>query len=138
MSKLKHKRRQVFIGILTIVVGNSIVTAAPSLDTEIAKILFLTFANIVMLIMVWDAYFDEQLSQKGVWGVLKDSLSITAVGTVTTLIVSKIITRIIGDLIIAWGTLGWLIAGTIAGMATAILGIAWAFYCDDLYRNSTS
>ena len=136
MSKLKDKRKQVFISILTIVVGNSIVTAAPSLETEIAKILFLTFANIVMLMIVWDAYFSEQLSDKGAWKIIKDSLSITAISTVTTLIVSKITINAIENLIITWGTLGWIIAGIIAGMATAILGIAWAFYCDDLYRNS--
>ncbi len=138
MNKLRQKRRQVLFGILAVVVGNSFVVAIPSFEMETTKKLFLTFANVVMFIIIWDAYFEEKLAQKGVRGILQDLLTITATGTVTTFIISKVITKAIAKLITAWGTFGWGIAGAIAGITTAILGIMWAFYCDDLYRNSAS
>jgi len=61
--QLKRKRKKVSIGLLAVVASNSIVTAVPVLD-EVVKNIFLTFANIVMFIIIWDVYFDDQLSQK--------------------------------------------------------------------------
>lgn len=90
----------------------------------------------MMFIIVWDTYFDEQLSQKNLWGMIKDLLAVTALGTITTFITYRIIIKTIAKLILTWGGLGWFVGGAIAGTATAILGVIWALYCDDLYRNS--
>lgn len=136
MYNLKQKRQRVFVSTLAVVMVNSIITAAPSLSMEVEKNILMTFANVMMFIIVWDAYFDEQLSQKSPWGIIKDLLTITAVGTITTFITYKIVIKSITRLIIAWGSFGWIVGGAIAGTATAILGIIWALYCDDLYRNS--
>lgn len=138
MSKLRQKRKQVFLGVLATVVGNFLVVAVPSIEKETAKNLYLTFANVVMFIIVWDAYFDDELADKGVLGILQDLLTITMIGTVTNYAIFKVIIKTSSKLIFAWGTFGWIIAGAIAGGTTASLGIMWAFYCDDLYRNSAS
>ncbi|WP_019508785.1 hypothetical protein [Pleurocapsa sp. PCC 7319] len=137
MGKLNNKRKRVLIVVLAAVIGNAIVTSTPTLNIENSKNIFLTFANVVMFLMVWDTYFDEKISQKGVLSFLQDLLSITLVSLITTFIISKVITKNINNLIAILGSLGWLIAGLIAGGVTGILGIGWALYCDDLYRNST-
>ena len=136
MSNLNHKRKRVLIAVLAAVMGNALVTATPSLNTETAKNLFLTFANVVMFIIVWDTYFEEQLSQKSIMSILQDLLAITCISLITAFIISKGITKNIDNLITILGSTGWLISGIIAGFATGILGIFWALYCDDLYRNS--
>ena len=136
MSKLNNKRKRVFITILATVTGNALVTATPSLNIESIKYLFFIFVNIVMFIVVWDSYFDEQLLQKGIRLILQDLLTITFISTITTFIIFKGITKTINYLITTFGSLGWSIAGAIAGLATAMLGIIWALYCDDFYRNT--
>ena len=87
--------------------------------------------------MVWDTYFDEKLIQKGFKSFFQDLLSITLVSLFTTFIISKVITQNTNNLLTVLGSLGWLITGLIAGGVTGILGIGWALYCDDHYRNST-
>ena len=136
MSKLKHTRRRVFLVILAAVTGNVLVTATPSSNIESTKYLFSTFANVMMFMVVWDSYFDEQLSQKSTKQIIQDLLIITLISGVTTLVIFKGITKSIDYLIRTFGIQGWLIAGAIAGIVTAILGIAWTLYCDDFYRNS--
>ena len=136
MSKLKHTRRRVFLVILATVTGNILVTATPSSNIESTKYLFSTFANVMMFIVVWDSYFDEQLSQKSTKQIIQDLLIITLISGVTTLVIFKGLTKSIDHLIRTFGIQGWLIAGAIAGVVTAILGIAWTLYCDDFYRNS--
>ncbi len=136
MSNLNHKRKRVFIAVLVAVIGNTIVTATPSLNIETSKNIFLTFANVVMFIIVWDTYFDEQLAQKSIVSILQDLLAITCISLITTFIISKGITKIIDNLITILGSRGWFIGGIIAGFTTSILGLIWALYCDDLYRNS--
>lgn len=136
MRELNQKRRQVFIAILAAISGNSLVMAAPSPNIENIKNLFLTSVNVVMFIIVWDTYFDEQLSQKSIISVLQDLLAITCISLITAFIVAKGIIKSIDSLINTMGSFGWLIAGMSAGLATGILGLVWAFYCDDYYRNS--
>lgn len=135
-NKLRKKRKQVSIGVLAVVVSNFMITAMPVQNIEVAKNIFLTFANIVMFIIVWDVYFEDKLSQKSPWGIVKDLLAITAVGTITTFIVNKLIIKASLKLISTWGIIGWIAGATIAGITTAIIGMIWAFYCDDLYRSS--
>ena len=134
--QLKRKRKRAFIGVLAVVVSNSIIMAAPSLTLEVAKNIFLTFANIAMFILIWDTYFDDKLSAKSAWGILKDLLTITAVGTITTFITYRILLKAMAKLILSWGELGWILGGGVSGLATAIWGMIWVFYCDDLYRHS--
>jgi hypothetical protein len=138
MSKLRKKRKRVIYTILAVAIFNSLITASPSLDIIIVKKLLLTFADVVMFIIVWDAYFDEQLAQKSHWLILQDLFAVTCLSAITTFILSQGITKTIETLLSISTTFGWGIAGAIAGFITAILGIIWASYCDDLYRNSAS
>lgn len=47
----------------------------------------------------------------------------------------KAIASLMKDIAAGLGWLGWGVAGILAGLATGLLGIAWLYYCDDLYRN---
>jgi hypothetical protein len=55
---------------------------------------------------------------------------------VTAFITAKAVLALLGKLIILLGAFGWVIAGIIASITTAILGMGWLFYCDDFYRHS--
>lgn len=137
MRELSKKRKRVIYIVLIVTIVNMLVTAAPLIDITIKK-LSLTFANVVMFILVWDTYFDEQLSQKNVFSILQDLFAITCLSLITTFILALGITFAIERLIALLGYWGWFLAGTLAGAMTAILGLIWASYCDDLYRNSPS
>ena len=136
MSKLKHKRRRVVLVILATITGNVFVTATPSPNIESSKYLLSTFANVMMFIVVWDAYFEEKLLQKSIKQILQDLLCITLISAITTFIIFKFIAKNIDYLVMTFGLRGWSIAGAISGFVTAVLGVAWSLYCDDLYRNS--
>lgn len=136
MSELNQKRIRVFIIVLAAVLGNAIVMATPSLNITGVKNIFITFVTVVMFIMVWDSYFDEQLASKGIGSILQDLLAITCISLITAFIVVKGITKAISSLLVTVGSLSWLIAGLGTGLSTFILGLVWAFYCDDYYRNS--
>ena len=139
MRELSKKRKRVIYIILIVTIVNMLVTAAPFplIDITIKK-LSLTFANVVMFILVWDTYFDEQLSQKNVFSILQDLFAVTCLSLITTFILALGITIAIERSIAFLGYWGWFFAGAIAGIMTAILGLIWASYCDDLYRNSPS
>jgi hypothetical protein len=134
---VNRKRKRVIVAILAAVSSNSFVAATPGINMEITKQIFLTLANVMMFTIIWDIYFDEQLSQKDAISILQDLLIVTFLSVVTAYIISKGITEIIDNIINWLGIMGWGIVGIIAGLATSIVGITWAFYCDDLYHNST-
>jgi hypothetical protein len=138
MSKLRKKRKRVIYTILAVATFNSLITASSFLDIIFVKKLLLTFADVVMFIIIWDAYFDEQLAQKSNWQILQDLFAVTCLSAITTFILSQGITKTIDKLLLFSSTFGWGFAGAIAGIITTILGIIWASYCDDLYRNSPS
>lgn len=123
------------MAILAAVSGGAVVTATPTPSMEIPKQIFLTVADVAMCTIVWDIYFDEELSQKDVKSILLDFGLIAVVSTVTAFITAKAITALISQLINLFGSIGWGIAGLIAGSATGILGVGWACYCDDIYRH---
>ena len=138
MNKLTQKRKRVIYTLLVVSIGNSLVIAAPWIEVAIIKKLLLTFTNVAMFIIVWDAYFDEQLARKSNFLILQDLFAVTCLSVITTFILSKGITKIAETFTATSGTWGLGIAGAIAGIITAIIGIIWASYCDDLYRNSIS
>ena len=74
-----------------------------------------------MFILVWDAYFDEEIAKKSILSILQDLFSVTCLSIFTTFILSQGITRIINKLSDTLGMLGWGIAGAIASTITAIL-----------------
>lgn len=137
MSSLHHKRKQVFIAILAAVFGSGVVTATPTPNLEISKQVFLTIANVSMCALVWNIYFDEELSKKDIISILLDLLVVTVISAFTAYITAKGITTLINDITSWLGVMGWLVIGIIAGSATSLLGLGWASYCDDLYRHQT-
>jgi predicted neutral ceramidase superfamily lipid hydrolase len=138
MSQVKHKRNKAAIAILAAVVGTGVVTLNPTPNMDIAKQMFITIADVVMCIMLWDIYFDEELSKKTVQSFLSELCLITLSSIFTAYILAKGITAVMNYLTHALGSTGWGISGILAGMTTGFLGIGWAFYCDDWYRNSKS
>ena len=135
MSLLSTKRKRVIYTLIAVTISNSLITAAPYLEIEIIKKFLLTFVNVVMFIIVWNVYFDEQLAKKSNFSILQDLFAVTCLSIITTFILSQGITQIIDWLITIFGVVGFGIAGAIAGMVTATVGVIWASYCDDLYRN---
>ena len=136
MSKLNNKRKRVLLIILAAISGNALVAATPSVNLETIKQIFISLSNIAMFVIVWDAYFDEQLSKKNLRSILQDLFTVTCICLITNLVVSQVIVKTSGSLTTILGSGGWLVTGAIAAIATAMLGIIWAFYCDDLYRDS--
>ena len=90
----------------------------------------------MMFIIVWDTYFVEKLLEKSIKQIWQNWINITLISAVTSLIIFKGITKNIDYLVTTFGLYGWSIAGAIAGLVTAGLGLGWSLYCEDAYRNS--
>ncbi len=59
------------------------------------------------------------------------------ISVVTAFITAKAITALISQITNWLKPIGWVVTGLIAGLATSLLGIGWAFYCDDFYRHQS-
>ena len=79
MSNLNLRRKKAALAILAAVGGSGVVMAIPIPNVEIPKQVFMTAANVAMYTVVWDIYFDEELSQKDVKSILLDLSLITLI-----------------------------------------------------------
>jgi hypothetical protein len=135
VSNISGKRKKVVIAILAAVGGIGFVNATPESSIELAKQAFMTAANVAMFAVIWDIYFGEDLAQKDLKSLLIDLGIITLVSAGTAFVIAKAIAVLLKDIEQGLGLFGWGIAGIVAGVVTGLLGLAWACYCDDLYRN---
>lgn len=136
--KLNVKRKRVLVTILGAIIINTLVMAALLLHVGDIKNVFLAFAKVVMFIIIWDIYFDEQLARKSPKSLLQDLLAITCISLITAFIIAQGISKVVDTFLNTVGSFSWLFGGMTAGVATGILGLMWALYCDDYYRNSAS
>jgi hypothetical protein len=135
MSDINRRRKQSALIILGTVVGCAVVAAAPKVDLDLAKQVFLTVADVAMCMVIWDIYFQEKLYQKKVQSIFVELFFVVLVSAITAYVTSKGITVLSEGSIAGLGMMGWIIIGAIAGLATTLLGVVWTFYCDDLYKN---
>lgn len=136
ISQIKQKRSKARIAILAAACGVSLVTLNQSSGVEVSKQVFITIANVAMCIMLWHTYFDEELAKKNVQSLLSELLVITLSSIFTSYILARGITASMSYLVNVWGTSGGFVSGILAALATSLLGMGWASYCDDWYRNS--
>ncbi len=67
--------------------------------------------------------------------IFVDLAMVTFVSAITAYITAKA-TIVSIETIVSWlKPIARIIAGSISGSVTGLLGIGWVFYCDDLYRN---
>ncbi len=138
MSKSKHKRNKAALTILAAAVGTGTVTLNPSSSLEMAKQVFITIADVAMCIMLWDIYFDEELTKKNIQSILSELCLITLTSIITAFILAKGTTALMNYLVHLLGSTGWIFAGIFAALITAVLGMGWTFYCDDISQSSKS
>lgn len=135
MKSLIQKRKQSTFIILAMVFGSAAVAATPKVNLDSAKQIFLTVANVSMCLAIWDIYFEESLYQKQVKSILLELFFVVVVSSITAFTASKGIT-ILSTKLIPWsGLIDSVIIGSITALIASLLGTAWMFYCDDLYRS---
>jgi hypothetical protein len=136
MINVTNKRKRACLTVLATLVGVGAVTANPTYGIELSKQVFITIANVAMCIMLWDVYFDEELAQKGIRSILLDLSLVTVSSAFTAYITARGLTTLTNYFTTVLGVLGWGAAGLLASVVTGLLGVGWAFYCDDLYRHA--
>jgi hypothetical protein len=135
MSDLSARRRKATVAIFAAIGGIGFVSATPTTNLELAKEVFITAANVAMYAVIWDVYFNEDLAQKDVTSILIDLSIITVISAGTAWVMTRAIATLLKDIIVNMGGFGWIVAGIVAGLASGLLGVAWTFYCDDIYRH---
>jgi hypothetical protein len=133
MDDLTQKRQQSCLAILATVFSIALVAAAPKVNPDFVKEIFLT--DVAMCMMIWNIYFQENLYKKNIKSILLELFLVIVVIAITAYITSKGMTVLSSKLTPRLGETGWWILGAIAALVTILLGGAWAFYCDDLYKN---
>lgn len=131
-----QKRKQSCLVILATVFSSSVVAAAPRVSPDSVKEIFLTIVDVVMCMVIWDIYFQENLYQRNIKSILLELLFVIVVIAITAYIASRGITVLSSKITPGLGIKGWGVIGAIAALVTGLLGTAWAFYCDDLSKNS--
>lgn len=135
MDNLTQKRQQSCLAILATVFSIALVAAAPKVNPDSVKEIFLTVADVAMCMVIWNIYFQENLYQRNIKSILLELFFVIVVIAITAYIASKGITVLSSKLTPRLGQIGWWTVGAIAALVTSLLGGAWAFYCDDLYKN---
>lgn len=135
MNNLNQKRKQSGFTILAIVFGSAIVAAAPKVDLNVHKQIFMTVADVTMCLAIWDIYFQENLYKKTIESIFWELSFVVIISAITAYIASRGITVLSTKLVPELGSIGWGIAGVSAATIFSLLGITWTFYCDDIYRN---
>ena len=82
-NRIRRKRTKAALAILAPTIGIGAVTLNPTPDIETAKQLFITIANVVMCLMLWDIYFDEELSKKTMKSILSELSFIISISIFT-------------------------------------------------------
>lgn len=133
MSNLGKKRLDAVLAIATYAIAGATATAAPTPGGEIPKQVLLTASDILMYTSIWKIYFEEELSTKGITEILTQLGLVTVIGSGTAYVVSKVNTAILKEISNWVGPLGWGVTATIAGSLSALFGVAWALYCDQVW-----
>jgi hypothetical protein len=89
-----------------------------------------------MFTVVWHIYFDAELARKSLLSIFGEFSLIALSSIITTYIAIKFATTLIEKSTDLTGFLTRLIAGSIPALAVGMLGLIWASYCDDMYRNA--
>jgi hypothetical protein len=132
MSNLGKKRMDVVLAIATYAVGGATAAAVPTPGGEIPKQLIVTASDILMYTNIWKIYFEEELSTKGIIEILTELGLVTVGGAGTAYVVSKISTAILKEISNWTGPLGWWVTAAISSSLSALFGVAWALYCDQI------
>jgi uncharacterized protein (DUF697 family) len=138
MSQVKQKRNRARIIILAAAFGTGLVALNPTPSAELSKQVFITIADVAMCLMLWDTYFDEELAKKNVQSLFSELLVIVLSSIFTSYVLAKGIAVSMSYFTNMLGSIGWVVSGLFAAIATGLLGMSWASYCDDWYRNSQS
>ncbi len=136
MSQVKQKRSRARIVILAAAFGTGMVALNPTPSAELSKQVFITIADVAMCLMLWDTYFDEELAKKNVQSLFSELLVIVLSSIFTSYVLAKGIAVSMSYFTNMLGSIGWVVSGLFAAIATGLLGMGWASYCDDWYRNS--
>ena len=88
-----------------------------------------------MCLAIWDIYFQESLYKKKIQTIFVELFFVVVVSAITAYVASKGIVILSTKITPEFGFIGWGIVGAIAASFASVLGITWAFYCDDIYRN---
>ncbi|MBD2449296.1 hypothetical protein H6G76_19460 [Nostoc sp. FACHB-152] len=127
------KRLDAVLAVATYAIGGATATAAPTPGGEIPKQVLLTAADILMYTTIWKIYFEEELSSKTITEILAQLGLVTIGGAGTAYIVTKVSTAILKEISNWMGPLGWGFTAAVAGSVSALLGVAWALYCEQIY-----
>jgi hypothetical protein len=133
VSDLGKKRLDAVLAIATYAIGGATATAAPTPGGEVPKQVLLTASDILMYTSIWKIYFEEELSTKSITEILTQLGLVTVGGAGTAYVVSKVSAAILKEVSNWIGPLGWGMTAAIAGSLSALFGVAWALYCDQIY-----
>ncbi|MGV2829263.1 hypothetical protein [Myxosarcina sp. GI1(2024)] len=134
MINLGKKRVESLSAIARYAVGGGTLAAAPLLGGEIPKQIALTASDIFMYVSIWRIYFEEDLSHKELFEVLKEIGIITIAATGTAYVVAKGSSALLSEICNRFGPVGWGIVATITGSLTGLCGLLWILYCDFAYE----
>ena len=74
IDNLMQKRKQSCLVILATVFSSSVVAAAPRVSPDSVKEIFLTIVDVIMCMVIWDIYFQENLYQRNIKSILLELL----------------------------------------------------------------
>jgi hypothetical protein len=133
LSSLGKKRLETLWAIAGYAAGGSTACAAPTPCAEIPKQILVAASDVLMYTTIWKIYFQEDLSQKDLFGMLTELGLVTLVGAGTAYGVARGSTALLKEVSDWVGPAGWGACAAITGSLTGIVGIAWAMYCDRRY-----
>lgn len=134
MSKLNEKRLDAAFIILAAAGVGGFATFAPTPTVEVHKQIVLGAADITMCLMIWKTYFKEEISEKALLEILGNGGLIALAACGTGYVVAKAASGLLHEVLNAGFLPGWIASGILATSGTALLGFAFMWVCDEMYR----
>ena len=129
----EQKKRNSLALILEFAMGSTVASAIPTPVFEVSKQVALAAADVALCWRIYSLYYDKDLSVDSMIELLKRAGIVTAVGTVMIYTGARAAQGLVDESLNLTG-IGTLVSGIIAGSSTAVVGLTFLAWINEIWQ----
>jgi hypothetical protein len=129
----EQKQRKSLALILEFAMGSTVASAIPTPVFEVSKQVALAATDVALCWRIYSLYYDKDLSVDSMIELLKRAGIVTAVGTVMIYTGARAAQGLVDESLNLTG-IGTLVSGIIAGSSTAVVGLTFLAWINEIWQ----